>query len=183
MRVIAGKHKGRLLANLKGDNVRPTSDRIRENVFNIIQDRVKEKDFLDLFAGTGAMGLEAISRGANVVFNDYCKDSVQLIKKNLATINERAEVFNCDYLTLLNLLKDKRFDLIYIDPPYTMDARPILALIKANKLLKDKGIAIYERNIQKSCDYSGYTLLDQRKYGNTAIDFLGIEDEKVFGNR
>ena len=126
MRIIGGKHRSRVLAEFAGENVRPTSDRAREALFNILALKIYGARVLDLFAGSGALGLESLSRGAReVVFNDCSKDSVAIIKKNLATLKisvngEEAKVYNADYLTCLEQVKGP-FDLIFLDPPYRFD--------------------------------------------------------------
>lgn len=175
MRIVAGKHKGRILFAPKDTLVRPTSERTRESIFNIIQWEVPNSLFLDLFAGTGAMGLEAISRGANAVFNDIDKGSIELIKKNLDLLSERAEVLNCDYRIALARLFGKQFDFIFLDPPYALDITELFAIIKENKLLKQGGSIIYEHIVGKEYAHCGYILRDSRKYGKAVVDSLEEE--------
>lgn len=174
MRIIAGKHRGRKLIAPKDEKVRPTSDRIRESIFNILQWNIIDKVVLDLFAGTGAMGLEAISRGAKAVFNDNDRESIALIKHNLKALNEQAEIFNLDYADAIERLKGRKFDIIFLDPPYKKDIKHVLTLIKCADLLMDNGIIVYERSSDIECVYDKYIIKDQRKYGKTALDFLEI---------
>ena len=115
MRIIAGKHKGRILSTFKGDAVRPTADRAKEALFNIFKDEICGASFLDLFCGSGNVGIEALSRGAVVTMCDNSKESVALTKKNLALIKEDCRVVFCDALDFLRSTKD-RFDFIFIDP-------------------------------------------------------------------
>ena len=102
----------------KGKEVRPTSDRAKESLFNILAPEISGANVLDLFCGSGSIGLEAISRGADfVVFNDISEDSLAILRKNLALLRVDAKVYNLDYKALLDRL-DVTFDIIYIDPPY-----------------------------------------------------------------
>ena len=122
MRIIGGKFRGRVLAEFKGNDVRPTSDRAKESLFNILALNVREARALDLFSGSGALGLECLSRGAKeVVFNDLSKDSVAILKKNLAalklTASDEVKIYNYDYAACLETVCGE-FDLIFIDPPY-----------------------------------------------------------------
>ena len=113
MRIIAGKHRGRVLKEFNGREIRPTSDRAKEALFNILQFDIAGSEFLDLYSGTGGIGLEALSRGAErVVFVDNSRESVKLLKENLAYLKEQAEVVESDALSFVSLTKDK-FDLIF----------------------------------------------------------------------
>ncbi len=120
MRIIGGKYRGRKLAR-PGDDIRPTTDRLRESLFNVLGPRVEGSVWLDLFAGSGAMGIEALSRGASlVVFNDRGFEAVRLIEKNLRLcgIERGFEIHQKDALTLLNQLRGRSFDFVILDPPY-----------------------------------------------------------------
>ena len=118
MRIIGGKYRGRVLSVFKGRDVRPTSDRAREALFNILAPEIYGANVLDLFCGSGSIGLEAISRGADyVVFNDVSQDSLDILRKNLALLRMDAKIYNLDYKALLERL-DVTFDIIYVDPPY-----------------------------------------------------------------
>jgi len=124
LRIIAGTRKGHPIKSLKGQKMRPTLDRVREAVFNVIGAGIKDARFLDLFAGTGAIGLEALSREARIcIFNDAHKGAAKLISENLAKckLKERGRVYNMTALRLLDFLRDAAeppFDIVYIDPPY-----------------------------------------------------------------
>ena len=115
MRIISGKHGGRVLKSFKGDAVRSTSDRAKEALFNIFKDKIFGSKFLDLFCGSGSVGIEALSRGAIVTMCDVSKESVALTKANLALIKEDCVVVNADALSFLSSVKEK-FDFIFIDP-------------------------------------------------------------------
>ena len=126
MRVIGGKYRSRVLAEFKGEDVRPTSDRAKEALFNILAYSCINARALDLFSGSGALGIECLSRGAKeVVFNDFSKDSLAILKKNLTALKipvngEEAKVYNYDYSVCLEALQGQ-FDLIFLDPPYRFD--------------------------------------------------------------
>ena len=120
MRVITGTARGRVLRTLEGEDVRPTTDRVKEAVFSIIQFEIEGRRVLDLFAGSGQLGIEALSRGADsATFVDMSKDSLATVKYNLehTKLGDRAKVIQTDALSFLKLTKD-RFDIVFIDPPY-----------------------------------------------------------------
>ena len=120
MRIIAGRFRGKRLANFRAD-IRPTTDRARETLFNIVRDRVPGSVWLDLFTGSGAVGIEAISRGArHVIFNDRFRESTALVRKNLARcrVEEGYEIHQKDSFTLLRNLRPPAVDIVFLDPPY-----------------------------------------------------------------
>lgn len=120
MRIIAGKFRGKRLAGFRAD-IRPTTDRAREALFNIIRERVPGSVWLDLFTGSGAVGIEALSRGARyVVFNDRNRESTTLVRKNLARcrVEEGFEIHQKDSFTLLRTLRPPAVDFVFLDPPY-----------------------------------------------------------------
>lgn len=119
MRVVAGKYKRSTLLTLDSLATRPTKDMVKEALFSSIY--VEDSLFLDLFSGSGSIGIEALSRGArDAVFNDLSKDAVKVIKTNLSKFKEDRRVYNLDYLSCLNRLEDK-FDYIFVDPPYAFE--------------------------------------------------------------
>lgn len=120
MRVITGAARGRKLITLEGDDVRPTSDRVKEAMFSILHFQLEGRRVLDLFAGSGQLGIEALSRGAaQVVFVDASRDSIDIVKKNLHStdLEKNAKVLNIDFLSFLKQKNDK-FDIALLDPPY-----------------------------------------------------------------
>ena len=145
MRVIAGKYKGKPLIAPKGDNVRPTTDRIKETVFNILQFKVADSKCLDLFAGTGALGIECLSRGAKeVVFADKSPESVSIINENLKGVEGDYRVVTGDFLGVLRTL-DKKMDIVFIDPPYKSKLGQIaVEYIVEKDLLEDDGVIYFE---------------------------------------
>ena len=176
MRIIAGKFRGRVLAEFKGNDVRPTSDRAKEALFNILSFRIMGARVLDLFAGSGSLGLESLSRGAKeVVFNDYSKDSIAILRKNLTALKitaEEVKVKNLDYAACLGQAIGK-FDLIFIDPPYKEEyGENALQLIAEKGLLTEEGIAVFERDVPFDGEINGLTVFDVRKYGKAYLTFF-----------
>ena len=175
MRIIGGKYRGRVLATFEGDAVRPTADRVKESLFNILSTRLYGARVLDLFCGSGSLGLESLSRGAkSVTFNDCAKSSVAILKKNLQKLGvaDEAIVYCHDYSLCLQLLSGE-FDLIFLDPPYAMDAgEKALEKIAQKGLLSKNGIAVYERDIPFEGEIDGLEVFDSRKYGKTYLTFL-----------
>ena len=177
MRIIGGKFRSRVLATFEGESVRPTADRVKESLFNILALRFHGARVLDLFSGTGALGLESLSRGAKeVVFNDRSKDSVAILKKNLKTLKveegKDAKVFNLDADVYLDYAKEP-FDLIFIDPPYALDVG-VKAVEKIAKkgLLAKGGVLVFERDKPFDGDVDGLEKYDERKYGKTILTFF-----------
>ena len=126
MRIIAGAARGRKLFAPTGEDTRPTADRIRESLFNIIGSRIRDANVLDLFGGTGAMALEALSRGAaHAVIVDSAKPAIQAIERNTQSVlkeaaAEKARVLQADYRSAIGSLNGERFDYVFLDPPYRM---------------------------------------------------------------
>ena len=174
MRIIGGKYRGRVLSTFEGEAVRPTADRVKESLFNILSTRLYGARVLDLFCGSGALGLESISRGAgHVTFNDAAKTSIAILKKNLQKLGETdVTVFCHDYSLCLDLLSGQ-FDLIFLDPPYAMDAgKKALVKIAEKGLLSNDGVAVYECDKPFSGEVEGLEAYDERKYGKTYLTFF-----------
>ena len=179
MRIVGGRCKGRVLSSFKGTSIRPTSDKVREAVFNILPRDFPFKMALDLFAGTGALGIEALSRGADeAVFFDSDPKAVELVRKNLASCGllDAASVFRRDALSAVRFLSGKgsRFDLIFIDPPYASAlAEETLIAIDASGLLDEGGVIVAETSKRNPIEAvpPGLKLLDRRRYGDTLVYF------------
>ncbi|MBQ7831654.1 MAG: 16S rRNA (guanine(966)-N(2))-methyltransferase RsmD [Clostridia bacterium] len=178
MRIIGGKYRSRVLAEFAGESVRPTSDRAKESLFNILALKLYGARVLDLFAGSGSLGLESLSRGAKeVVFNDCAKDSLAILKKNLAALKipvggEEAKLLNFDFLVCLETVRGQ-FDLIFLDPPYRFDyGEKALLKIAEKGLLSENGIAVYERDRPFEGEIAGLEKYDERKYGKTYMTFF-----------
>jgi len=179
LRVIAGEFRGRRLDRIEGMEIRPTSDKVKESLFNILGEAVIDCNFLDLFGGTGGIGIEALSRGAkHVVFIDSSIKSIKVLKGNLEhlKITEGAEVFNTDYETAIKKLHkyNKQFDIIFIDPPYSRGmAQSALVCIAANPILSDDGLIIAEHDTKDEMpDKVGNLVLYRvKQYANTSLSF------------
>lgn len=176
MRIIAGKHRGRVLKEFKGREIRPTADRAKEAIFNILQTEIIGSRFLDLFCGTGNMGIEALSRGAErVVMVDSSKESVEIAKFNLNLIKENADIINADALSYV-LSARERFDVIFLDPPYSLDATSVLKAIAERELLTEDGVIIYEHSEDfKVGEIESLDHLNTRKYGVAHFEFYGVK--------
>lgn len=178
MRIIGGIYKSRVLASFLGDDVRPTADRTREALFNILSFSVRGARVLDLFAGSGAVGLESLSRGAKeVVFNDAQKSSIAILKKNIATLKaENFQIYNYDFSTCLEIVQGQ-FDLIFLDPPYAKDyGTRALEKIVQRKLLSENGIAVYECDKPFVGEIIGLEKYDERRYGKAYLSFFRYKE-------
>jgi 16S rRNA (guanine(966)-N(2))-methyltransferase RsmD/pantetheine-phosphate adenylyltransferase len=172
LRVVGGKYRSRILKDFSGEKIRPTADKVKESLFNILGDFIADARVLDLFSGTGAIGIECLSRGAkSVIFTDADKDSLKIVKDNLSTLGENQTVIFTDAISFLEKTTEK-FDFIFIDPPYNSDlGERALKVIANRKLLTDNGIAVFEtekENIKVDFLY----LFDQRKYGRVRLNFF-----------
>ena len=182
MRVISGKSRGKKLVSLDGDNTRPTLDRVKEALFNIIQFKVKDAVVLDLFAGTGALGIEALSRGAKeAVFCDKVPDAIKVIKQNVINTNnlDKATIINKEYQEVLeNLSKQSRkFDIVFLDPPYktNLAIESLQKIIMSDLLTEDGTIIIETDDINKEREIlkiEKVEIFDKRKYGSVWLIFI-----------
>ncbi len=170
LRIISGTARGKKLLSLEGEHTRPTTDRVKESLFNLISPYVFDSQVLDLFAGSGALGVESLSRGAKeVVFIDNFADALSVTKKNVqASRFENAQVLLCDALDFLKRT-EKKFDIIFVDPPYKADLYNEV-LFLAHKVLTEDGIIVCESDVPILP--SGYEVLKERKYGKTFITIL-----------
>lgn len=183
MRVISGSARGLKLKAPEGLNTRPTTDRIKESLFNIIAADLYQCRFLDLFSGSGAIGIEALSRGAKkAVLVDSDVKSAAVIKHNLkaARVEDRAEVFNCDIIKALSCLKDRgeKFDIIFMDPPYNRDfINKTLEYIAEANILDDEGYIIAEQSKEDSePKIRGLSVFRTKDYKITKMTFLEKEN-------
>ena len=173
MRIIAAKYRGRVLAGFKGKDIRPTADRVKESLFNILAPEIHGANLLDLFCGSGSVGLEALSRGADyVVFNDASRESLAVLQKNLDLLRVKAKVYNMDFRALLESI-DITFDIIFLDPPYKSDAgEQALEIIARRGLLNTGGVAVLESDRPFEGSAHGLVRYDERKYGITYLTFF-----------
>lgn len=176
MRISGGEFRGRPLFTHKGQDVRPTSDKVRQAFFNIIGDAVDGARFLDLFGGTGAMGLEAVSRGAAMAVIVE-KDHSSLVMKNAGHLgldgDLRLCVIRADAFAVLDKFdrEGPAFDIIYADPPWKMDILSRIAAMSA-KILSENGLLVMEAYYKTPApEEPGLALTDERRYGDTVLYF------------
>lgn len=181
MRVISGELKGRNIKGFTLDGTRPTMDRVKESMFASIQNIVPDSVCLDLFAGSGSLGIEAISNGAEKsYFVDNNKLAISTIKENINTFNikEQCEVLKMDYNDALNYFYNNNinFDIIFVDPPYAMHIiNEILNTVSKYRLLKEDGIIICEvDNEYLETNIGNLSLIKSKKYGSTYLYFYKI---------
>ncbi len=186
MRVIGGSAKGQRLTSLPGDNTRPTLDRIKESMFNMIQLHLYNARVLDLFGGSGALGIEALSREAKVCcFADEHRGSIRVIKENLekTKFTSRSKVYLMDFQRALETCQRENatFDFIFLDPPYGKGfAQKALEIIAEKGLLAPEGLVIIEQNKNESLliTEESYRLWKEKKYGNSIVRILQQKTEQ-----
>ena len=184
MRIISGKARGTKLYTLDGENTRPTLDRVKEPLFNILNFKLNDSVVLDLFAGSGALGLESISRGARkAVFGEYNLSAIRIIQKNIEKTKFENEslIIKGDFEKVLKTLNETntKFDIVFLDPPYKTDlVYKALKCILNMKLLNDNSIMVIETDdierIKKDIEKLGLIIDDTRKYGRVHLVFINI---------
>lgn len=179
MRVITGKARGRMLETLKGNDVRPTTDKVKEAIFSAVQFELEGRHFLDLFAGSGQMGIEALSRGASTAtFIDRSKLATRVIERNLSVTNLKqfANVRTMDSVDFIKSTTEE-FDIIFVDPPYNkgiiQEVMPLCA-----QRMKKTGVIICESALNDEIlqKYYKFTLDRQRTYGKIKVNIYRHED-------
>lgn len=179
MRIISGTAKGTKLYTLEGLETRPTLDRVKESLFNIIFDEIVDSTVLDLFSGSGAIGLEFASRGAKKVFLcDKSKDACKIIRRNIEKthLEEKVELLNMDFIKAIREVKNIKFDIIYLDPPYKTDFIKI-SIKELNKNITKDTLIIAETDEEEKItkqveEIKEIEIVDKRKYGRAYILFL-----------
>lgn len=177
MRIVAGKHKGTKLFTFELDNIRPTLDIVREGVFNKIQFDIVDANVLDLFAGTGAFSLEALSRGAKYVVSvDKNVDSINLIHKNYSKCHEVGNIINSDFASAIRKLEGKiRFDIVFLDPPYASSfGFDALKLLSNSSIVDQDTLFIYETDDMVDM-VASFDIVDHKKYGRVNVYFLKLQ--------
>lgn len=178
MRVISGKYKSKKIDTLKTNDTRPTTDKVRENIFNILS--AMDGAVLDLFAGSGALGIEAMSRGCNTaVFIDGAQDAVKLIYKNTEYIKEHIEIFRNDYKRALQALekRNKTFDYIFVDPPYKKGlVKKVLEDIALYNVLNQEGVIVIESHKDEVYETGKFVSFKDVTYGLVRVNFLRMGD-------
>ena len=181
MRIISGSARGRKLFAPAGEDTRPTADRIRESLFNILGQRVCDARVLDLFGGTGALALEALSRGAaHAVIVDSAQEAVRVIQRNAQNVlkegfSQRVRILRTDYRSAIGSLGGSSFELVFLDPPYRMveaygDA---LTRLRAVGALAEGCLILAERSRERQIALpEGFEIFDTRSYGVTSVEFV-----------
>jgi len=181
MRIITGKAKGIRIKTLEGDATRPTAERVKEAVFSMIQFDIEGRSVLDIFAGSGQLGLEALSRGASrATFVDKSRDAVAIIKDNVhkTGFSEQSEIYQADYLDFFGRFGSKKFDIVFLDPPYALKMyKPALTAMLNKGVLKPTSLIICESG--EDAIFDGDSLLEEKftvekksKYSKTVITIL-----------
>jgi len=173
MRVISGTARGKKLIAPEGINTRPTTDRVKESIFNIIQRYIPCENVLDAFAGSGALGIEALSRGAeSCTFIEANPEALSILRKNVegARVSDKSEILRKDIFDFLNLT-NKKFDIIFLDPPYNKGfLSPVFKIVKERKLLSENGIVLVETEFGgEETEFNGFECIKKAKYGKTVV--------------
>ncbi len=173
MRIISGTRRGQKLIEFDGQAIRPTTDRVRESIFNLIQGYIYDSKVLDLFGGSGALGFESLSRSAKcAVIVDIDPKSIKVIRENAERLRfqSEAEVLNKSAEDYLKSTKD-RFDIIFLDPPYNKGfIKPVIVSIIEKNILEDDGIIVLESDhIDEHGEMEGLSIIKQKRYGRTFV--------------
>jgi 16S rRNA (guanine(966)-N(2))-methyltransferase RsmD len=176
LRVISGKRRGLKLESLPGSDTRPTLDRVKEAIFSMLFDRCEGANALDLFAGSGGMGIEVLSRGGkSCTFVDFSKDAVEIVKTNVkkADFEKVSTIIYTTYEEYL-LKCDEKFDIIFLDPPYMAGyTEKALRIIYERDLLSPDGIVVSESDVENIPSYSEkYSVIKQKNYGRVNVCLL-----------
>jgi len=182
VRIIAGTRRGHKLYDFEGGEIRPTTDRVKESMFNLIQEHIQDAVVLDLFGGSGALSFEALSRGAKrAVLLDIDSRSIALIRKNADKLGfmDRTSILNTAAESYLTSAED-RFDIIFLDPPYNKGfISPLLEKIAARDILTPGGFAVLESDSSdEHGEIPGLLLIKQRKYGRTFVTIYQRGDKQ-----
>jgi 16S rRNA (guanine966-N2)-methyltransferase len=182
LRVISGYLRGKRLFSPRGLELRPTSDRVKEAIFDILQDQFQGQNVLDLFAGTGALGIESLSRGASrAVFVEENPRSLSALRRNIeeCRLKERIEVLGRKVLPALKILeaREEAFGLIFLDPPYDKgEARRVLEVLSRSSILTPGTLVVAEHSLSEEIDSIPLLQrIDLRKYGRTLVSFFRPE--------
>ena len=177
MRVISGKYKGKSLIGFDIDGTRPTMDRVKESLFGIIQNKINSSIILDLFAGSGSLGIEDLSNGASeAYFIDNNIELINIIKKNTSGMNDKIHIIKSDYKSALELFKNSniKFDIIFLDPPYKLNLiNDCLNKIVKYNLLNENGIIVCEYETEE-IENSNFKLIKDKKYGSKKIKIFEL---------
>jgi 16S rRNA (guanine966-N2)-methyltransferase len=181
MRIISGKFRGRQLVDFQADHIRPTTDRVKETLFNKLMGLIEDARVLDLFSGTGNLGLECISRGARWVdFVEKHPKSVAIIRKNLdlLKVSEGFHLYAMDAFKYIESYSGEAYDVVLVDPPFTQSlAHELAGKIATSSLLGPESVLVIESSSKEQIDerYPGLIRLDQRSFGDKHLNFFELE--------
>ena len=187
MRIITGKARGVRLDTLEGVETRPTAERVKEAVFSMLQFDIEGRSILDLFSGSGQMALEALSRGAaEAVMIDKSKNAIRIIERNAekCKLSSYCQIYNFDAMDYIRRSKDKKFDIIFLDPPYASGFyQPVLSALYENNMLKPTSVIVCESDSDKLFEGADqlrdkYSVKRSAKYSKTVITLLEPKREE-----
>jgi 16S rRNA (guanine966-N2)-methyltransferase len=182
MRIISGKFKGHHLVSFKADHIRPTTDRVKETMYNILIGEIENARVLDLFSGTGNLGLEALSRGAQeVIFVEKNKSSIAILEKNLEKLKVTSgyKIIHSDVISFLKKFKGEAFDVIFADPPFTEAmAHDVLLAANSSSVFKESTIMTIEsaKKERLDDDYGNLFRYDLREFGDKNLSFFKLKE-------
>ena len=177
LRVVAGKYKGRKLNAPEGEHTKPTKDMVKEALFSSLGS-LYGKSFLDLFSGSGSIGIEALSRGAeSATFVDNSSEAYQVIKNNLQAVGEEQNVQNSDVISFLSQAKES-YDIVFLDPPYHFENIAKLFELLHSGILKTNSVVVYESAADEKIEEFavGFELIKEKKYGITKLFYFKEEE-------
>lgn len=184
MRIIAGDFKGRRLFTPKDNRIRPTTDKVKESIFSMIASYLEDAVVIDLFSGTGNLGLEALSRGAvRCYFGDKSRESMELTRQNIACCKQenRSVTILGEYEYILGKIREKA-DLIFLDPPYKEGLmEDCIDIISKRSLLSEDGIIVAEHSAKEllADEISGFTKLKEKTYGTISVSIYGLAADEI----
>ncbi|MEG1222860.1 MAG: 16S rRNA (guanine(966)-N(2))-methyltransferase RsmD [Bacilli bacterium] len=177
IKIIGGTFRSRVIATPSEDVTRPTKSSCREGIFSALTDNIRNSNVLDLFAGSGAYGIESISRGANFsIFNEVNANSYKIISENIRSLKiENCKITKLDYVEALKQYKEENlmFDIVFLDPPYALDCCDfIINYMLDNSLLSKLGILVIETNIKRDFSKYNFSKIKEYKYGYSLVYIL-----------
>ncbi len=185
MRIITGKAKGIRLKTLEGEATRPTAERVKEAVFSMLIDDIQDREILDLFSGSGQLGLEAISRGANhAILVDRSPHAIRIITENAqkTKLISQCDIKCDDYLSFIKKNKGNKYDLVFVDPPYASGLyAPVLNGLYEYNMLKPSTLIVCEHGDEQALDFitekKHFCIIKKSKYGKTFITIISLNED------
>ena len=178
MRITAGKFKNKQIKTIDSDLIRPTLSKIRESLYNVLQTKINDAVFLDLFAGSGIVGIEAASRGAKeVIFIEKNIKHYKLLKTNINGIDFEHKTLNADAIKIIESFDEKKFDIIFSDPPYKTDLnKKVIEIVNRKNLLKEDGLLVIEcdksETFEEELEKTQFEIIKEKTYGDTKVLYI-----------